>query len=53
MRKDEFKNKSQSNITAWDLDCPQLYKPNWRGKAKRLFRKIARKKLKREIEKEI
>ena len=52
MRKDAFKNKSQSNMTAWDLDCHQLYKPSWRGKAKRLFRRIARRKLKREIEEE-
>lgn len=52
MRKDEFKNKMQAEMTAEDLDCPQLFRPRWKGKAKKLFRKIARKRIKEDLLKE-
>lgn len=42
----------QSNMTTYDLDCPQIYNPRWKGKAKKLFRKIARHKLKENLSKE-
>ena len=44
-RKDNFKNECQAEMTAADLDCPKLYHPKWRGKAKRKLRKLARKRL--------
>lgn len=50
MRKDEFKNKCQIELTAHDLNCAKVYSPKWRGKVKRLFRRVARKRMKRENE---
>lgn len=49
MRKDQFKNKMQIEMTASDLNCGKIYHPKWRGVAKRIFRRLARKRLKREI----
>jgi hypothetical protein len=51
-RKDDFKNNYQSEMTSTDLDCLHLYHPKWRGKAKKQFRKMARKRLKENIAKE-
>lgn len=48
-RKDKFKNEYQSEMTSTDLDCPQFYHPKWRGKAKKQFRKLARKRLKNKL----
>lgn len=51
-RKDYFKNEYQSEMTSTDLDCPKFYHPKWRGKAKKQFRKLARKRLKNKLVKE-
>lgn len=48
-RRDDFKNEYQSEMTSTDLDCPQIYHPKWRGKAKKQFRKMARKRLKEKV----
>jgi hypothetical protein len=48
-RKDDFKNEYQSEMTSTDLDCPDIYHPRWRGRAKKMFRKLARKRLKEKL----
>lgn len=48
-RRDDFKNHYQNEMTATDLDYPQLYNPKWRGKAKKKFRKMARARLKNKL----
>ena len=45
MRKDEFKNYCQIDMTSYDLNCGEIYKPKWRGKLKRTFRRLARRRL--------
>ena len=49
MRKDCFKNEIQADMTANDINCNHVYRPRWRGKAKRLLRRAARQRIKRDI----
>ncbi len=50
LRKDCFKNKYQNDMTAYDLNCGRIYCPKWKGNLKRLFRRMARKRLKRDLD---
>lgn len=52
MRSDEFKNVIQVDMTASDLNCNDVYNPRDRGKDKKRLRKIARKRIKKELMKE-
>jgi len=49
MRKDQFKNSCEIDMTAFDLNVGNIYKPKFRGKLKRVFRRKARRKLKQNI----
>lgn len=45
---DRFKEKTRKEYRAWDIDCPYIGSRKWKIKLKKRFKKIARKRLKRE-----
>lgn len=50
---DKFKEKTMYDYTSWDINCKCIKSnPKTRKKLKDLFKRKARKKLKREIENE-
>ena len=51
---DKFKEKTITNYTAWDINCPYICRMRkTRNKLIKLFKRIARRNLKRELQKEL
>lgn len=45
---DELKRKTVKDFTAWDLNCPRYVKPKGGHKLKKIFKRKARRKMKKE-----
>lgn len=46
---DWLKRLTAKNYTAWDLNCPDVYKPKTATDDKQKFKRIARRKAKQEL----
>lgn len=46
---DKFKEKTIKDYTAWDIKCPYIGSRKWKIKLKKIFKKKARKRLKRDV----
>ena len=49
---DYLKEETAKDFTAWDLNCPQVYKPHNRKRNKQVLKRKARRKLKKKISKD-
>lgn len=45
---DELKKETVKDYTAWDLNCPRYVKPKGGHKLKKIFKRKARRKMKKE-----
>lgn len=50
---DDFKKATTKDYTSWDLNCPQIVFIKNRQKWKAVFKRKARRKMKRDLDKEI
>lgn len=50
MSKDKMKQLTHKKYTAYDLNCPKIYKPKWRKKLGQKIKRAARRKLKSSID---
>lgn len=48
---DDLKKATSKDYTAWDLNCPQVVRVKNRQKLEALFKRKARRKLKKELDK--
>lgn len=46
---DELKKRTNKDYTAWDLNCPHVVRVKNRQKLEAIFKRKARRKMKREV----
>jgi hypothetical protein len=46
---DALKKETVKDFTAWDLNCPRVVNPRGKHKLKKIFKRKARRKMKKEV----